>query len=173
MSTMAIHPAQELVVYIDGSLGYCEYHGTRAQLEEEGLIPAGLQWPEGHLRSYWDAGPFVFWLVRKRPAGSKGPRRQFRDIDWWHLRWQYSDPRARAEGAIRRKSDELAKLIRHSSPEGKAEWNRHYAHYVEACRDAQFQAFKALVPGLLPPPRVRRMAKGVTPKEPVSSGGEA
>lgn len=153
MSAMEIIDPQDLVVSLD--LGWCAYFGTRAQLEEEGLIPDGMQWPNGYSQRYWSAGPFRFALFRRRPEGAKGPRRQFLEIDWWQLSWGYSDPGARADVAVRHKSEELAKLIRRNSPDGQAELNRHCAHCLAARRDTQFQAFKALIPGLVPPPRRR------------------
>lgn len=173
MSTSPILDPQELVVFVDHRLGYCEYHGPRAELEAEGLIPDGLVWPKGYSNCTWDAGPFRFWLVRWRPAGAKGPRRQFHDCDWWHLRWQFRDRRDLGAVRIHRESQALEQMIRFYSPEGQAERDRDYSRYAAACWDEQFQVFKALVPGLVPPARVRRMAKGATPKEPVSSGGEA
>jgi len=40
------------------NLDFVEYQGTRAQLEAEGIIPPGTQWPEGGalcVVEYWQA----------------------------------------------------------------------------------------------------------------------
>ena len=72
-----ILPPDELIVEIQETLGFAEYHGSRALLEAEGVIPAGTQWPQGYDEVRWRAGPMDYQLYRQRPAGAKGPRTQF------------------------------------------------------------------------------------------------
>lgn len=156
MSTSPILDPHELVVYVDHRLGYCEYHGPRAELEAEGLIPDGFEWPTGYSDSTWESGPFRFWLVRWRPAGAKGPRRQFLACDWWHLRWAFRDRRDLGALRIRRESQSLNQTIRFFSPEGEAERHRDWCRYATARQDELFQAFKSRLPGLLQPSRVCR-----------------
>lgn len=169
MSAIEILDPRDLVVSID--IGWCAYFGTRAELEAEGLVPAGMKWPVGFSQRYWDAGPFGFALFRRRPEGAKGPRRQFLETDWWQLSWGCRGPGARSDVAIRHKSDELAKFIRLNSPEGQAELNRRCADYFAARKDTQFQAFKALIPGLVPPPR--RRSKPAAERSATHEGGRS
>ena len=42
------------------------------------------------------------------------------------------------------------------TPAGQAEFFRQCELYYAACNDEKFQAFKALIPGLIPPSRKRR-----------------
>lgn len=173
MSTSPILDPQELVVYFHRDLGFCEYHGTRAQLEAEGLIPDGLEWPRNYADLRWESDEFKFFLSRRRPAGAKGPQRQFFNCDWWHLRWEPIASPSLEERRIQRKFRELAAMIQRHSPEGEAEWTRNYFRYMDACQDKGFQAFKALVPGLVPPLRARRAARDLASEDTVSNGGEA
>lgn len=138
----------------------CEYFGTRMQLESEGVIPAGTKWPDGFGCTQWEINGLEFWLWRSRPEGARGRRRDFIDIDYWRLGWGVSGPYESDEVAIARKWRELAQMIHARSPEGRAESERAYRLYYAALQDERFQAFKALIPCLNPPPRKRR-AKGL------------
>jgi len=134
---------------------YCEYCGNRAQIEAEGVIPDGTEWPDGFCDSYWwDANGVQYWLRRKRPEGVKGPRRNFLACDNWRLRispgglWQ--------DDRINQKAKELEQLLYRQSAAGRAEWARNWDLYSAAIDDKKFQAFKSLIPALIPPPRKRR-----------------
>lgn len=52
-----------------------EYEGTRAQLEAEGVIPAGTEWPQHRNTAQWEDGRVRWSLSRTRPNGMKGPMR--------------------------------------------------------------------------------------------------
>jgi len=68
----------ELVVCLNPyNLDYCEYFGTRAMLEAEGILPENINWPEGFDGNRWDDGRFKYWLRRVRPEGIKGPKKAF------------------------------------------------------------------------------------------------
>lgn len=170
MSTSVNTPSQEMIVRLQPEHGYCWYEGTRAQLEAEGLIPESLQWPKGYTRRHWNSGMFQFLLFRKRAPGLKG---RHRDGDWWALRWRHQDHSHVRTLQIRLRLQELEEMTRRCSPEGEAEVWQRLSRCEAADRDARFQAFKALVPGLLQPPRPRRRAKGVVSQEGLSNGGEA
>lgn len=146
----------DLIVVIRHDGDICEYRGTRAQLEAEGVIPDGTSWPDGYDDLRWQAGKFDFWLRRHRPEGAKGTRRQFADFDWWHLRWEPSNQPSFGQRLITRKARELADTIYRQSAQWQAEWYAAYKRHNETIKDEKFQAFKALVPGLVPPKRGRR-----------------
>ncbi|MCA8080864.1 hypothetical protein [Burkholderia cepacia] len=148
------------------------YKGTRMQLEAEGIIPAGTKWPEGFANLYWEAGGIRFWLRRNRPEGAKGPRRAFLNSDYWSLQtnvpglsWQ--------DETIQRKTKELAALIRAQTLEGQKERLGQLNRYKFACNDAKFQAFKALLPALVPAQRNPRdrTSKNLTVERIAKDGG--
>lgn len=149
----------ELTIIISpGAWAYCEYIGTRTQLEAEGVIPAGTEWPDGFFDIRWKASDLDFWLRRQRPEGVKGPRRAFLDCDNWCLRMRKSDWNA-FDGDIERKAKDLRRMIYDQSPEGRAAFMTMIDLSLDADDDEKFQAFKALIPGLIPPPRKRRGPK--------------
>lgn len=135
--------------------GIAEYQGTRAMLEDEGIIPANTKWPEGYGDLQWDDGKYRYSVVRRRPDGEKGPRKQFVAVDWWCLRQQLIDGN-HVTFELERKKRELAEYAYNNSAKGKAEWHRRFDSYMEACADEKFQAFKALFPILAKPKRGRR-----------------
>lgn len=150
-SMTEILDSMDLVVCIRDELGFVEYHGTRAQIEAEGIIPEGLAWPDGYDDLRWQSGKFNFWLCRRRPNGAKGPRKAFIDCDWWHIRWDVSDE-AMCDVWIKVKAKELSEAIYRASPEWGALCNRAW----EARQDTQFQNFKARIPGAIRTRRGRR-----------------
>ncbi|NVD74523.1 hypothetical protein HUX88_28980 [Duganella sp. BJB1802] len=135
--------------------GIAEYQGTRTMLEAEGIIPANTKWPEGYDDLWWDDGKYRYWMVRQRPDGAKGPRKLFVSIDWWCLRQQLIDGN-HVTFELERKKRELAEYAYRNSAKGQYEWQRSFDSYAEACADEKFQAFKALIPGLIKPKRARR-----------------
>jgi|JI10StandDraft_1071094.scaffolds.fasta_scaffold53393_5 hypothetical protein len=143
--------------------GYCRdiawLTGTRGALESEGVIPENMYWPSGFSEHAWQAGPLKYTICRKRPAGIKGPRRNFLEIDWWSLRIEPVIEPDRAARAIAQKTQELRDAIYAHSPQGIAERSRMFKLSWKAIMDDDFQAFKAKIPGLIPPPRPTRQAK--------------
>ncbi|MDR5660983.1 hypothetical protein [Burkholderia cenocepacia] len=145
----------ELTILLDPRLGGASYFGTRAQIEAEGMVPATIEWPKGFDVVRWAAGDNEFWLRRDRPEGAKGPRRDFLSCDNWRLgilrrNWSPFDHQ------IMRKTEELRKMLHRDSRAGRAAFSKFWAALQVATEDQKFQAFKALVPGLVPEPRTRR-----------------
>ena len=132
------------VILSTASFGWWAYEGTRAQLEAEGVIPPGTQWPQGKRRAHWHAGGLRFWLSRTRPEGLKGPMSAWVSGDWWLLRCEAPDEGNPTNWRIRNLEKALAHEIRESSPAAhearKVQWSRYWA----ARKDDAFQAFKAL-----------------------------
>lgn len=137
-------------------IGVAEYQGTRAALEAEGVIPVGIQWPDGFNNHRWEDDQFRYWLCRKRPEGIKGPRKDFVDIDWWMLRFDPLNAKPISVRNVERKAKELADTIHLQSAEGRAAWHKRYDAYQETRKDEKWQAFKALIPGVNRPKGGRR-----------------
>ncbi|WP_152601860.1 hypothetical protein [Burkholderia paludis] len=151
------HPADigELTILLDRKFGSAAYIGNRAQLESEGVVPATTEWPEKFDTAGWVAGGIQYWLRRARPEGAKGPRKDFLNCDNWRLS-MYRFNRDRFDHEIMRKAEELQKVLDRDSRAGRAASAKLWAATCAAMDDPKFQAFKALVPGLVPEPRTRR-----------------
>lgn len=139
-------------------LDFWEYEGSRAELESEGVIPAGTVWPDGAEGVSWDSGPLHYGLRRTRPAGMKGPRKLWLAGDWWVLRCEprQNSAQDRAARQILQKRRELAAQIYRSTPEGRSAWDGYWSRVVASKMDAKFQAFKLLIPGWITPKRGRK-----------------
>lgn len=146
--------ATEVIVNMPGAC-VSEYFGTRAALEVEGLIPEGLTWPNGLNAHEWEDGLHRYFLRRCWPAGVKGPRKLFLEVDWWGL---FIGPRrshkSYVEQAIREKA--LADEIYRRSDEGVREWAEMHRRLCESHKDA---AFQARIPGLVLPRRCRKAVR--------------
>ena len=137
-------PERELKIHIyKRSFGFWEYEGTRAQLEAEGVIPPGTQWPQGKQPLFWNHGGLRYWLRRTRPEGVKGPMSVWTSGDWWFLRCDTPHDINCADWRIKQKARELAQEIHAQTPAGRREWNERFSRYWAAHSDAAFQAFKA------------------------------
>ncbi len=136
--------------------GLAEYRGTRAQLEAEGLIPEGFNWPDGYGDHRWTHGDFRFWLMRRRPDGAKGYRNQFSIVVWWHLRFDPQTTESHVVREVKRRTKEIDDYVYKNSDAGLAALRLHHKRYEESLRDEKFWAFKALVPGLIKPKRTRQ-----------------
>lgn len=147
---------RELRVVIRQDLGFSEYHGSRAQLEAEGLVPSSTKWPQGTSLLHWEFGAFRFGLRRRRPENLKGPMRLWIAGDWWCLRWQLRERLDYGKRELRRKENELDVEIYRQSERGQFECNLQWRRYWNAEADECFQNFKALCPGLIPPKRKKR-----------------
>jgi hypothetical protein len=153
---------QEMIVIIDyRGWGINKYLGTKAMLESEGIIPEDFKWPEGYNDVYWKDDQFKYWLCRRRPEGAKGSRKQFANVDWFHLRWELIDSNLSAR-EIACKAKELAALIHRHSPDGFAEIQSRLERYYKTRNDKQFQAFKAKIPCLATAGRGRKAAQANT-----------
>lgn len=77
----------ELRIEIDAGphLREVRFEGAAAQLEAEGLIPAGFAWPVAARQVEWDVGGMTYRLSRVRPRGCKGPMRSWLVLDHWML----------------------------------------------------------------------------------------
>ncbi|MBU9424477.1 hypothetical protein [Burkholderia gladioli] len=145
----------ELRIEMDERYGSVRYTGTRMQLEAEGIIPADYQWPDGYQRFEWAAGGFGFCVGRERPAGAKGPRRAFFDCDNWYLSmWRENE--CYSDRKIRLLEREIKRLRYFESAAGSRERDAQWRKFYRAQDDKAFQAFKALMPCLAPPPDRRR-----------------
>ncbi|WLE58360.1 hypothetical protein GIY62_14620 [Burkholderia plantarii] len=159
----------ELRIVIEPRWGIANYIGTRMQLEVEGIVPSSFEWPDGFRRYDWEADGLNFTLVRERPAGAKGARRMFFDCDNWRLSMQqqgsYGDVHQQRQ--IRLRERELGAIKHRATPAGEREWRAMLRAVDRAHDDKAFQAFKALMPCLTPPPGKRR---GRPPRGEVNHG---
>lgn len=133
-----------------------EYQGTRATLEEEGIIPSDLKWPKGSEAVTWRNKNFDFLMRRERPKGLKGPRKLFSELDWWMLRCDPVQRKSPNEYAIDRKLKELSEARYRESQRGREEHSQQFRRYCVALDDEKFQAFKALIPGMSKTKRSRK-----------------
>jgi hypothetical protein len=151
---------REMLILIDVmGLDFTEFHGTRAQLEAEGLIPEGTVWPNAYRRHQWASGKLLFILCRHRPEGETAPKKQFIDCDWWHLRQELLNPPRSEAREVMRKTAELAAALYLNTAAGRAASAANWSRYWSAENDQQFQSFKAKIPGLIPPKRGRPRGK--------------
>ena len=150
---------QEMLVIIDyKGWDITEFHGTKAMLESEGIIPQGFEWPEGYNNVYWHDDQFNYQLRRNRPRGAKGSRKQFATVDWFELRWDLIGTNLFSL-KVARKVKELKDLIYLNSSKGSAESQSLWERYCKARDDKQFQAFKAKIPCLATTGRGRKSSQ--------------
>ncbi len=143
---------------------YAEFEGTAAQLVAEGLIPDGFKWPRAAADVRWEANGFSYWLRRTRPEGHKGPMRSWLGMDHWFVRVYVTgrDREWHANREVQLKAEELRAVIRSHTVEGEREERANSARYWKAHDDKAFQAFKRLIPGLVPPKRGRKPKSSAT-----------
>lgn len=135
-----------------------EIEGTRAQLQAEGLVPAGVVWlASGFDSQSWTAHSTRFELRRVRPDGAKGPRALFASVDLWCLRGSPLRSMSYEDVIDRRKRRQLIAQAWELSPEGKQETNLRIARAIAAREDAAFQRFITQVAARPPRSRSRRM----------------
>lgn len=147
-------PLRELSIEI-WPRGYDWWHGTSAQLEAEGLIPKGFDWPKGKEHRGWTSGEFNFWLLRCRPEGHKGPQSSWLTIDNWSLRRTLAAHAGDGFAAARlhEKKVALAEELWRQTHEAHLQSNRSWNAY----QDTAYQAFRArIVPQ---PPRRGRPSR--------------
>lgn len=148
-------PELHIEIWLDD---WAAYTGTAAQLQAEGLIPDSFEWPRAAANKSWEAGGFSYSLRRARPEGHKGPMRSWLDLDNWYLRvsvigrdWHWHTRRR-----LERKAEALRAEYHSHTAAGAREWDAAWRRYCQTLEDKRFQAFKSLVPGLVPPKRGRK-----------------
>lgn len=134
------------------------FSGTAAQLQTEGLVPDGFEWPRAAASVHWEANGFSYWLHRSRPRGHKGPRRSWLEMDSWAVRvgvigrdfhWQ-------VRRDLERQAEQLQANYHSHTAAGMREWHERFDRYLKSREDRGFQTFKAMIPGLIPPKRGRK-----------------
>lgn len=130
---------------------WVRWKGSRAQLEAEGLIPEGTDWPARAGSVSWTAGRYAYQLNRCRPDGLKGPMRQWIEGDYWSVT---SSVVGREDSCfdldVKRKARELEGAIYRASVAGRLELDAQWDRLREARRDKAFQCLKDL---LVPAPK--------------------
>ncbi|WP_157652796.1 hypothetical protein [Burkholderia ubonensis] len=149
----AAEPVTEREMVIEWQKGYYfQYQGSRAQLEAEGIVPGGLEWPTGRNYATWRRGEQRFGLRRCKLPGAKQKVAEWESGDWWcvHVGKDHAlDPEV-VEQIMK-----LRAMVHARTPQGKAELAEQWQRIDAAYRDEKFQAFKALIPGLAPVSRKR------------------
>lgn len=141
----ALDICAEVVVWTPHS-GISEYHGTRAALEAEGVIPAGTEWPaDGFDDVWWRDDKFEYAMRRNRPDGVSGPRKMFSSVDWWALRITPINRKNPRQEAIERKKKSLEDEIFSQSAEGMRVSQKRYDDFCRAKNDADFLKFRQLL----------------------------
>ena len=135
-----------------------QFEGSAAQLVAEGIAPKGIVWPRARADSRWEADGFDYWVRRTRPQGWKGSMKSWLEVDNWFIRIQVSgrDHTERNHLELMRKAAELRAEFHRCTPAGRREWAADRNRYWAAHDDKAFQAFKALIPGLIPAKRGRK-----------------
>lgn len=137
------------------------FEGTAAQLQAEGLIPEGFEWPRAADEKRWRINGLEYWLSRTRPQGHKGPKSSWAELDNWSLRtmavnrgWE-----AIRRRGIERQAEALRREIHHLTPAGQREHQVFEGLLWAARQDKAFQDFKAM----FVPPRKKpgRQARAV------------
>lgn len=137
-------PAQhDLIISVSPRYGWADYVGTAVQLQSEGLVPGGFEWPSASLEKRWCLNGLEYRLRRVRPYGHKG---SWIELDSWNLTTFASDFDGHwvDRRAIDRKAKELRDEIHRLTPAGFSEWRSFEARCWAASQDRAFQDFKAL-----------------------------
>lgn len=135
----------DLSFWLNADTGTSHIYGTRAQLEAEGLIPAGTIFPARD-RTEWTAGNnhFALYAVRRPKAREMG--REATAADCWCLAVSPLDTGdAFAHTRRRRLAAKLKEVARLVEPFDEAAWYASYLRREAARKDTAFQAFKASV----------------------------
>lgn len=151
--------SEEIKIVLEPRYQCTTFIGTRLQIESEGLIPKGIEWPRGMARVQWNDGAFRFMLHRSRPDGFKGPRCGWADCDHWSLSRIWTRSPSCQESEIRSKTRELRELLYRETPEWKEEFNRQLSKIFAMQEDEKFQAFKNLLLDVILPPRKPRASR--------------
>ena len=144
-------PADDLrITFLYG--GAVRFVGTSAQLVAEGLIPKNPKWPNSNTTANWNTEQFHFGVRRVKPEGMKDPKAEWEKLDNWELTRRPQKELSCHEAAIREKIEEIERINFRHSREGHLLFNK----WWKAEQDVAFQAFRALIHGLVLPKRVRK-----------------
>lgn len=91
---------------------WVQWEGSAAQLVDERLVSANIEWPKRRNSLYWNKDGMSYWLKRTRPPNIKGPMSVWANGDWWVLRSTLTTDTGRGSLAadIYAKSVELIEL---------------------------------------------------------------
>ncbi|CAE6835357.1 hypothetical protein [Paraburkholderia domus] len=128
------------------------YYGSRAQLEDEGIVPEGTEWPSGRESLRWYVGELEFWLRRCRPRDMKGPAKLWMEGDFWFLHISRFGEGC-TDWDVRRHQRALKEAIYWASEQGRHHAMDTIERSIEADADQDFQAFMAKLSTLTPPER--------------------
>lgn len=143
MSTTNQPAEHDLVISLHPCHSRVDNRGTASQLQSEGLIPGGFEWPRASAEKVWSVNGLEYRLRRARPYGHKG---SWIELDSWSLiimagdRDWYSFERR----DIERKAEELRVKAYRLTPEGDREWRAFADRCWAASQDKAFQDFRAL-----------------------------
>jgi hypothetical protein len=146
----------ELKIQLQPHYGRTVYVGSRAQLQSEGLIPDGVVFPRGVAKLRWNVDEFEFVLKRERPDDFEGAPRGWLECDNFELTRRWINTPDWQERELKSKARELMKMAHSMTAEGIEERKRSFRAVLKARDDERFQAFKALIPSLIPAPRKPR-----------------
>jgi hypothetical protein len=130
--------------------GYDWWHGTSAQLQAEGLIPADFEWPKRLAHKSWTDDRFEYWLYRERPTGHKGPQSSYWEADNWACR-RLLLAHGR-DGFAHARLHEISVSLQHELWAHTSAAREQFKRYWAAHEDQSFQAFKAI---FVPQPKKR------------------
>lgn len=131
----------ELLICI-GPGSTCRYEGTRAQLETEIGIPAGVEWPKGVHTTHWTSGKVSYQLSCAARPGSGRQGGNCANGDYWQIRTSVMESH-RVAIAIDQIDDSTKALTHLASEAGWQAFQRKLALYLRAKEDSAFQAFKS------------------------------
>lgn len=151
--------------------GWAQFEGTAAQLIDEGLIPDGFEWPRAAADKRWEAHGYTYWLRRERPEGHKGPMRSWLELDNWFVRVGVKgrDYHWRQRRELERRADELKEDAYRLTRAGSIKWEADWRRFQATQSDKAYQAFRAKVPALAPPPKRGRKPKNKPENSPSQS----
>ena len=154
--TLVLSPESE--IRIEMTPGYYSiFVGSRVQLEAEGLVPEGLDWPVGSKVCRWEEGRFSY-VIRRYPSASGIKKSVWSTQDHWRLcmairnkpsdHWEQS--------IIAEKTRELTHAVWRLSPAGE----QHRKLWCAAREDDGYREFMERV---LPPEKTRAK-RATTPR---------
>ncbi|MCV2358882.1 hypothetical protein LNV08_07795 [Paucibacter sp. TC2R-5] len=157
--TMSEQLAREIGV-VPSPIGMVIYVGSRAAIEDEGLIPQNVVWPLGQDSLSWRVGDLDFKLNRRPSVGSNACQisREFGE-DYFRIICIHIKDRLDASGMYRRmQASNRAEIERANSPAGRQQAAIMAAQYSQVLKDSSYLAFRGRVLDLKSPPKRNRKA---------------